>query len=172
MCSNYRMSAPLTTTTAVAPVVPVTQNNSGGLFSAITGLFGKKNSSNSTAKNNKNVSNNTSKNNKNVMHPVMHPVMPVTRPFNAPVKGGMASVNYRVANMQPSEKIMEWATTAGAPTPSTGMRNISHGGRRTRHSKKSRRKHHTLKRKTNKSNRRNRRNKSNKKNKRHSKRRN
>ena len=47
--------------------------------------------------------------------------------------GGVAPTNFRYpANMQqPSEEIMEWATTAGAPTP-TGpqMRNVAHGGRR------------------------------------------
>ena len=49
---------------------------------------------------------------------------------------------------QPSNKIMEWATTAGIPTPSK-MPNVAHGGkRRTRrkhrgkHSGKHSRKHH------------------------------
>jgi hypothetical protein len=53
----------------------------------------------------------------------------------SPQAGGVASVTYNVpgAQRQPSEEIMEWATTAGAPTPTTGMRNVAHGGaRRTR----------------------------------------
>ena len=45
----------------------------------------------------------------------------------------MAPVNfsYGPRMQQPSEEIMEWATTAGAPTP-TGpqMRNVAHGGNR------------------------------------------
>lgn len=52
--------------------------------------------------------------------------------------GGMAPVNFEYpANMrQPSDKIMEWATTAGMPTPSTGMRNVARGGARKTHRKK------------------------------------
>lgn len=47
--------------------------------------------------------------------------------------GGMAPTNYSTvsANPQPSERVMQWATTAGAPTPSAAeMRNVAHGGRR------------------------------------------
>jgi hypothetical protein len=65
-------------------------------------------------------------------------VLPVTAgpPNNstAPsMKGGMAPINYRVANMQPSEAVMKWATTAGADMPSKAeMRGVAHGGRRSR----------------------------------------
>jgi hypothetical protein len=48
-------------------------------------------------------------------------------------RGGMAPVNYSTvsANPQPSERVMQWATTAGAPAPSAAeMRNVAHGGRR------------------------------------------
>lgn len=50
-------------------------------------------------------------------------------------RGGMAPITYSTVseNPQPSEKVMQWATTAGAPTPSAAhMRNVAHGGRRTR----------------------------------------
>jgi hypothetical protein len=61
----------------------------------------------------------------------------------SPQAGGVASVTYNVpdAQRQPSEEIMEWATTAGAPTPTTGMRNVAHGGaRRTRRNRNRRNK--------------------------------
>jgi hypothetical protein len=95
----------------------------------------------------------------------------------SPQAGGVAPTNFRYpANMQqPSEEIMEWATTAGAPTPISGMRNVAHGGKRStrkrstrRHHKKSHKKSHhkkshkkshhkkrTLRRKSVKRNRRN-----------------
>jgi len=46
--------------------------------------------------------------------------------------GGVAPANFEYpANMrQPSESVLEWATTAGLPTPVMGMRNVAHGGRR------------------------------------------
>lgn len=68
--------------------------------------------------------------------------------------GGVAPVNYRYPpNMQqPSDAVMEWTTTAGAPTPLSGMRNVAHGGRRRRHSRKYRthkhKRNHTRKHKT------------------------
>ena len=46
-----------------------------------------------------------------------------------PQNGGMASVAYSVLT-QPSQAIMKWATTAGLPTPTIGMRNVAHGGKR------------------------------------------
>jgi hypothetical protein len=55
--------------------------------------------------------------------------------------GGMAPTNYSTvsANPQPSERVMQWATTAGAPTPSAAqMRNVAHGGRRRTHRRKHR----------------------------------
>lgn len=48
-------------------------------------------------------------------------------------QGGMAPVNFRYpANMQqPSERVMQWATTADAPTPpASELRNVAHGGKR------------------------------------------
>ena len=59
---------------------------------------------------------------------------------SAKQSGGVAPVNYRYPpNMQqPSEAVMEWATTADAPTPLSGMRNVAQGGRRRRHSRKHR----------------------------------
>lgn len=58
-------------------------------------------------------------------------------------QGGVAAVNFRYpANMQqPSERVMEWATTAGAPMPpESEMRNVAHGGKRRtrRHNRKHR----------------------------------
>ena len=65
------------------------------------------------------------KNNKNSAR-----VLPVTA---GPQAGGMAPINYRVANMQPSEAVMKWATTAGTDMPSKAeMRGVAHGGRRSR----------------------------------------
>jgi hypothetical protein len=76
-----------------------------------------------------------------------------------PMKGGMAPVNFRYsANMQqPSDRVMNWATTAGVPAPSgPEMRNVAHGGKRRTHRRKSThrrrscggRKRKTMKRKT------------------------
>jgi hypothetical protein len=59
--------------------------------------------------------------------------------------GGVAPTNFRYpADMQqPSEEIMEWATTAGAPTPiGPQMRNVAHGGRRAHHKKSHKKSHH------------------------------
>ncbi len=63
--------------------------------------------------------------------------------------GGVAPVNYRYPpNMQqPSEAVMEWATTAGAPTPLSGMRNVAHGGRRRKHRTHKHKRRHTRKHK-------------------------
>ena len=101
---------------------------------------------------------------------VTAPATPVTNPFNVPIKGGMAPVNfsYGPRMRQPSEEIMQWATTAGIPTP-TGpeMRNVAHGGKRRTHKrrthrvkhrkshKKHTRKHRMVKRKTQRNKRRN-----------------
>lgn len=93
--------------------------------------------------NSKNTNNVTRKNNsKPVTQGTMNaPVVNNSMKANStmPQTGGMAPVNYRSANLQPSEKVMEWATTAGAPMPSQSeMRNVAHGGgkRRTRRNKK------------------------------------
>lgn len=73
---------------------------------------------------------------------------------NSVQNGGMAPVGYQYPpNMrQPSDEIMEWATTAGIPKPITGMRNVAHGGGK----RKTRRSHYLKKRRNNtrKSNRR------------------
>lgn len=51
-------------------------------------------------------------------------------------KGGSvfvgAPVNYRYPDnmQQPTREVLEWATTAGAPMPLSGMKNVAHGGRR------------------------------------------
>jgi len=53
-----------------------------------------------------------------------------------------APVDYRTvsANPQPSERVMQWATTAGAPTPcAKDMQGVAHGGRRTRRTRRRRR---------------------------------
>ena len=58
-----------------------------------------------------------------------------------------APINYRTvsANPQPSERVMHWATTAGAPTPcAKEMQGVAHGGRRTR--RRRRNKHNCKKR--------------------------
>lgn len=55
-----------------------------------------------------------------------------------------APIHYRTvsANPQPSERVMQWATTAGAATPSAGeMQGVAHGGRRTRRRRSTRHKH-------------------------------
>ena len=60
-------------------------------------------------------------------------------------RGGVASVSYRTvsANPQPSERVMEWATTAGAPMPSAKeMSNVAHGGRRGTKRRGTKRRHH------------------------------
>ena len=112
MCLIYRMN----TTNSKPPA-----NNSGGIFGTIGKAF-------SNAKNAV-VGSNNAKNTKNAN------VMPASTGVpNVPVTtGGMAPVNFRYpANMQqPSEEVMEWATTAGAPMPPAAMmRNVAHGGKR------------------------------------------
>ena len=50
--------------------------------------------------------------------------------------GGMAPVNaqYPSGMQQPSEVVMKWATTAGAPMPpESEMRGVAHGGKRRTH---------------------------------------
>ena len=60
-----------------------------------------------------------------------------------------APVDYRTvsANPQPSERVMQWATTAGAPTPcAKDMQGVAHGGRRrTRRRRRGncKKRHHT-----------------------------
>jgi len=65
---------------------------------------------------------------------------------NRQSRGGMASIQegMLLKAYQPSEGVMRWATTAGAATPSAAeMRNVAHGGRRSRrrHGRKHARRH-------------------------------
>ena len=126
-------SAPPETPTNAAPEAP---GFFAGLTNAVANLVpGNKNkkpnnSSNNavptTSGNNSKKANNSSKNANNKA-----PNTPVTAPLNAPTSGGAAAVNYRAANMQPSEAVMEWATTADAPMPpASEMRGVAHGGNR------------------------------------------
>ena len=102
-----------------------------------TGLFKKVNN----ASNNKR---NTVNRNKNVSFNVKNNTVKNTELINVGFKqtpnqaGGVAPTNFEYpANMrQPSDKVMEWATTAGVPTPTTGMRNVAHGGKRKNKSRK------------------------------------
>lgn len=150
----------------------VTQNSSPGFFNQITSAVSgavntakkavagnntKKNNSvkNNSAKNNS-AKNNSAKNNSAKNNSSMtenSTALPVTANVDVPVmKGGVAPVNFRYpANMQqPSEAVMEWATTAGAPMPSASeMRNVAHGGKRST-SKRRTRKRSTRKRSTHK----------------------
>jgi hypothetical protein len=106
--------------------------NNGGLFNALTnavsGVMNKATGAVKTATNAVSGSKNTPKSNS------VTPVAPVTAGINAPVKGGAASVNYSVPpnQKQPSEAVMNWATTAGVPMPTASqMRNVAHGGKRS-----------------------------------------
>lgn len=140
---------------AFSGIANTAKQATGAVTSAVTGNS-KKN--NTTAKNNK-------------TNTAAVPVKPVTAGTNIgggkKQRGGVASVNYSVpgGQRQPSEAVMQWATTAGAPTPSgSQMRNVAHGGKRRSskrrtHRRKSThrrrsggkrhsRRHHTMKRKT------------------------
>lgn len=135
-------------------------SNSGGLFSALTGAVSAATSAvtnavKGTAKTNntkKNGMNNTKKNNSTAVKPVTAevnaPTVNETSMANstAPMKGGAASVNASVpyGQRQPSEAVMQWATTAGAPTPTgSQMRNVAHGGKRSTRKRSTRRHRHT-----------------------------
>lgn len=137
--------------------------NSGGLFSALTGAVSAATSAvtnavkgtvkNSTNNTKKNTTNNTKKTNMNTT------VKPVTAEVNAPtvnensmsnstapMKGGAASVNSSIpyGQRQPTEAVMQWATTAGAPTPTgSQMRNVAHGGKRRTRKRRTHRRRHT-----------------------------
>jgi len=94
-----------------------------------TGLFKKVNNANRNKNVLFNVKNNTGKNME---------LINVGFKQTPNQTGGVAPVNFEYpANMrQPSDKVMEWATTAGLPTPTTGMRNVAHGGSRKNKSRK------------------------------------
>lgn len=92
------------------------------------------------------VNNATKKNNKSWLNSVTNALGMRNSSQNASMTGqtgGVAPVNYRYPpNMQqPSEAVMEWATTADAPTPLSGMRNVAHGGRRKHRTRKHKRSH-------------------------------
>ena len=62
-------------------------------------------------------------------------------------RGGMAPISYRTVseNPQPSERVMQWATTAGAPMPPAAeMRGVAHGGKHS--NRRTKRTHHCKKR--------------------------
>lgn len=118
-------------------------NKSGSFLEKIDvfGLFG--NSSNKKSAN--------GAINKQVNAKVVATALPVTAGPQNGMRGGMASVSYSTPYdmRQPSERVMQWATTAGAPTP-TGpeMRNVAHGGKRRRTHKRKTHRHRKSKRST------------------------
>jgi hypothetical protein len=100
--------------------------NSGFFGSIMNTLTGKKNSGLNTRKNN------TNSKNSNIATPVTAGTNVNTSKVSNQT-GGMAPTNFRYPpNMQqPSERVMQWATTAGAPMPpESEMRGVAHGGRR------------------------------------------
>lgn len=96
------------------------------------------------------VTTNTSRNNVKRMNNTQKNMAKNKTTVLVPQAGGVAPVNFRYpANMQqPSEEIMEWATTAGAPTPMNGMRNVAHGGKRRTNKKHHSRRHRKHKKHT------------------------
>ena len=162
MCSNYRMpnnsadpATPsnsgflATITNAVKSVLP------GNKTPANEAVITAKNAANAAknAANAANAAKNAAKNavkavnNANAAKRAANVATPVTNPFMPPstTSGGMAPVNfsYGPRMQQPSERVMQWATTAGVPTP-TGpeMRNVAHGGKRRTHRKRTHRVKH------------------------------
>jgi len=124
-----------------------TNTNSSNVVNSTTKTVSGKNSTNSNSKNTNSNKTNNSKT-----------VMPVTSGMNAPIinsandqtapkiiSGGAVSVNYSIPNnqRQPSEDIMEYATTADAEMPSE-MKNVVHGGKRRTHRRKSSNKHKSV----------------------------
>jgi hypothetical protein len=103
----------------------------GALTSAVTSAVGASNK-NATASANANSKKANNAKNK------PEAAVPVTAGVNAPteagpMKGGVASTRFSTPeNMrQPSEAVMEWATTADAPLPpASQMRDVAHGGTR------------------------------------------
>ena len=117
----------------------------GALTDAVTSVVSTTNKNKPTNVNSKNASVNSKKvnNSKNISTVAT----PVTAGVNAPtiegpMKGGVASVRFSTPeNMrQPSEAVMEWATTADAPMPpASQMRNVAHGGTRRNRSNRNKR---------------------------------
>jgi hypothetical protein len=150
MCSKYRMS---------------NSSNSGksGLLNQLTGMLSTAtNAVKSTVAGNSTNNKNTTKKNNAIKPPSIQrqtaegSALPVTVGVNAPTTapnstapqtGGVAPLNFRYpANMQqPSERVMQWATTAGMPAP-PDMRGVARGGKRsTRKRSSKRRKTHMRK---------------------------
>ena len=128
----------------VPPETPATNSSeSKGFFAGLTNAVANlvpgnnknkkpanSNNAATSSTNNSKKANNSGKNT-NVPKTLTNNDKPVTAPLNAPTLGGAASVNYRAAHMQPSEAVMDWATTADAPMPSASeMRGVAHGGTR------------------------------------------
>jgi len=164
-----------TITNAVKSVLPGNKTSANGAVKTANTANAAKKTANAAAKNAANTANAAKKTAnaaaKNAANVASSYAPPVTNPFMPPstTSGGMAPVNfsYGPRMQQPSERVMQWATTAGVPTP-TGpeMRNVAHGGKRRTHKRrthrvkhrKSHKKHtrkHCLKRKTQRNKRRN-----------------
>ena len=62
-------------------------------------------------------------------------------------RGGQAPVDYRYGVEDPSNKVMNWAVTANAPTPTEGMGRVAHGGKRKTHRHKKSKSHKNKSRK-------------------------
>ena len=110
---------------------------------ALMGLFGNK--TNSSKNHSKNVPKNGNALPKNSVN-FGYKQTPIQ-------SGGVAPTNFEYpANMrQPSEEVLQWATTAGLRTPLTGMGNVAHGGKRKNKSRKNKsRKNKSVKRKARK----------------------
>jgi hypothetical protein len=97
--------------------------------SFMNGLMGKNPTSN-VNHSNKRPNSNTRANNMPVEHSNANPANAnqVETKMNNQT-GGMAPVNARVPMLQPSERVMQWAVTAGLPTPTKGMEHVAHGGK-------------------------------------------
>jgi hypothetical protein len=126
-------------------------NKSGSFLNTIGNVFSNAksaivgNNTNAPKTPNAPKNNNATRKNNNVLPASAGtPVVPVTT-------GGMAPVNFRygASMQQPSEKVMEWATTAGAPMPPAAMmRNVAHGGKRRTKRRSSHKKRRTMRRKS------------------------
>lgn len=124
-----------------------------GLFSAAKNATMK--ATNAVTGNKPNINKNKTPNSNKAVRPVTAGVNVLTnsnKPNNtSPQTGGVAPTSYSVLpdQRQPSERIMNWATTAGVPTPvGPEMRNVAHGGKRRSHRRRSKKHLRTLKRKT------------------------
>jgi hypothetical protein len=143
MCLKYRMSTnslnmPKNTNSGVNKSNSGKANSTQGFFSGLLNAAKNvtKKATNAVTGNKPNAKKNVAP----VITPVPAPVAPVTAGVNVTMKGGAASVNFSIpyGQRQPSEQVMEWATTADAPKPTgSQMRNVAHGGKRRTHRKRS-----------------------------------